>query len=198
MITIVDLGFGNLHSIKNAFELIGGRVRISSNPQDIQQSRQIVLSGIGNFDHAMNALESRGFLEVIRQHAIINQKPLLGICLGAQILLDSSAEGEADGLGFVQGRSVPLPNSGKVPHVGWSRVSSPKRELSTFDFENKAFYFSHSYYFNLEQLELVEAEADYGKTFPVAFKKMSMVGVQFHPEKSGQNGTNFLKKFITL
>jgi len=203
MITIIDYGMGNIESIKNMIQKAGGDANISKDPDTIKLSSAIILPGVGSFDNAMQKLQDHNLIEPIKEF-INDNKPLLGICLGMQLMFDDSEEGKLPGLGIVKGRGKRFlfksENSHlKIPHMGWNQVL-PRVGEELFDgLERDArFYFVHSYHVVCEDPENVIAECDYGYKFCCAIHKGNIYGVQFHPEKSHSFGMLFFKNFLRI
>ncbi|AEA44173.1 imidazole glycerol phosphate synthase subunit HisH [Fluviicola taffensis] len=205
MIVIVDYGLGNLGSIKNMFQHIGFDAVISSNQDQLLAATKLVLPGIGSFDQGMTNLYERSLIPTLNQRVLVDQVPILGICLGMQLMGIKSEEGILPGLSWINQESKKFsfldPKSFPVPHLGWEYVSdngSQSSLLSGFNEETK-FYFAHSYYVTCVNREEVLLEADYVHSFDAAIQKGNILGVQFHPEKSHKYGmqllTNFASKF---
>lgn len=199
MVTIglIDYGAGNLRSVAKAFEHVGARVKLMSDPMDLRQADKLVLPGVGAFGDGMSALHQRGLVEPLRQ-AVAAGQPLLGICLGMQLLLSEGEEmGQHAGLGLLPGRVVKFPEKGlKVPHTGWNQLwptaSSP---LFAGIAPGSYAYFNHSYYCQPET-EVVAATTDYGSQFASALWQQRVYGLQFHPEKSQQIGLQMIRNFV--
>ena len=205
MITIIDQGVGNLFSLQSSFEAIGKEVIISGNQKDIQQSDKIILPGVGAFCDAAEKLKKSKLDTVIREE-VKNGKPLLGICLGMQLLFEKSYEyGEHLGLGLLQGKVKPIediiPNGVKIPHIGWNALhfaeNQEKNPIFKYINENDCVYFVHSYYAD-DCKESVIATAEYGNELTAAVACDNVYGCQFHPEKSGAVGLNILKAFCEI
>jgi len=202
MITIIDYGMGNLGSIQNMVKKAGYVAEISSESEAIAQAEKIILPGVGSFDRAMSNLKALGLTALIQQKAATGT-PLLGICLGMQLLADSSEEGVMEGLGLIPGKVVKfdLPANFKVPHMGWNHVDYDKHSVLFRHFdtlEEARFYFVHSYYFAANQEADVIGQTSYGGSFASSVNKKNVYGVQFHPEKSHKFGLQLLKNFIEL
>lgn len=199
MITIIDYGMGNLGSIQNMIKKIGFESEITSVVEKIQNASKIILPGVGAFDKAMFNLKNLNLIEVIRQKT--HEKiPLLGICLGMQLLADGSEEGVLPGLNLIRGKvkKFVLPLGYKVPHMGWNTVNYNRESLlfSGFEsFEEVRFYFVHSYHFVCETGKAVIGSTDYGLSFTSAVQTDNIYGVQFHPEKSHKFGMQLLRNF---
>lgn len=198
MIGIIDYHLNNLRSVQKAFEKVGVESFISDDPAKLEQAEKLVLPGVGAFGQAMENLRSLGLEKVVRHH-VESGKPLLGICLGMQLLFTKSFElGEYQGLGFVKGEVVEFPSTVKVPHMGWNQVEFV-RESSFLSGvrENSFVYFVHSYYVvPSENITLTQTE--YGFKFTSIVQKGNVYGIQFHPEKSQKTGLQLLKNFGDL
>ena len=190
-VSLADYGVGNLHSIKKALENAGGNVKAVTDMKELLGSECIVLPGVGAFDKTMERLtpykdDICGMLK--------SGVPVLGICIGMQILFDGSDEGDADGLGFIPGTVRHL-KAGQVPHMGWNSVNSQDRIFIGVD--SRYFYFAHSYYGEPEDPSVITGTtAHSGKEVPALFRKKNVYGCQFHPEKSSIAGNRFVKNFI--
>jgi len=197
-IVIIDYGAGNLRSIAGAVRRLGYEVRVSPLPEEVERAAAVILPGVGAAGKALEALESLGTAEVLRQ-IIADGRPFLGICLGLQILFDFTEEGEKRGLGILPGRVRRFPAGLKVPHMGWNRVRQ-RGGYPLFEGipDGSFFYFAHSYYPEPEDPGLVAGETEYGFPFPSVVVRDNVVGVQFHPEKSGDRGLRMLHNFLHL
>ncbi len=198
MITVVDYGMGNLRSVAKALEKVGLDVKVSSNPQDIKNSKGIVVPGVGAFGDAIHNLDRFGLLdEVIK--AIKEGKPYLGICLGLQILFEYGYEfGEHEGLGILKGKVIRFEDKEgyKVPHMGWNQVWIKKKEgLFEGIKEGEYFYFVHSFYAVPSDENDIASTTDYSVEFCSAVEKENVWAVQFHPEKSQKAGLKLLENF---
>ncbi len=209
MIAIIDYGMGNIHSVKKALQLMGGKVMVINNPMQLKKCAKAVLPGVGAFGDALLEMDKRGLTEAALD--FINAgKPFLGICLGMHMLFDSSEESaKAKGLGVLKGEVVRFVNKKgiKVPHMGWNTLkiewpeaSGQRRECSLLKNvpDNSYVYFCHSYYSDLKDKNNIAATTDYGINFTSAVYKDNIYGVQFHPEKSQKAGLKILKNFINL
>ena len=198
-VTVIDYGLGNLWSVKNAFEFLGADVQISSKPDDIYNSDCLILPGVGSFDTGMKNLNERKLIEPINESVIINKKPILGICLGMQLLSDGSEEGKKiNGLGYIPGNVVKLNNDKlRLPHIGFNEAASFSDNFFTSAL-NTDFYFVHSYHFIPTDSDHIICTTKYGTSFISGIQKDNIIGVQFHPEKSQSSGLVFLKNFINF
>lgn len=202
-IAIIDYGMGNLRSAQKAFEHLGSSARIVSQPSKLAHAQALVLPGVGAFGAAMRSLRKSGLAEAIAE-SIQSGKPFLGICLGLQLLFETSDESsEEPGLGLLKGKVIGFRNQPQfslpVPHMGWNRLRFRSdcplmRGLAPGDYV----YFVHSYYPNVEDESLICAEADYGGWFPCAIHQENLFATQFHPEKSGETGLRLLKNWLNL
>ena len=204
MIVVVDYGMGNLRSVSKALESLGASVRVSSDPKDVAQAEKLILPGVGAFPAAMRELSARQLVEPVTQF-IRSGKPYLGICLGLQLLFDSSEEGEgAAGLGVLAGavKRFPAGASRKVPHMGWNDVRRPGSQdgcpvLAGIP-DGSFVYFVHSYYAEPADRAVTALETDYGVRFAAMVWRGNLFATQFHPEKSQAIGLQLLKNFIAL
>jgi imidazole glycerol-phosphate synthase subunit HisH len=199
VISIIDYGVGNLRSVQKALEALGFEVKITSDPQEVLQSSGIILPGVGAFPDAMDNLKSRGLDLVLKKAAEIN-KPILGICLGMQLLFDKGYEvKECDGLGLIKGSIQKLRGSVKIPHMGWNDLNIDNKCSILEGIEEGTFvYFVHSFYAEVEEDENLNASTMYGEKVPAIVSRGSVYGIQFHPEKSGDVGLKILKNFGEL
>ncbi len=202
MIIICDYGAGNVGSIRNIIKRVGGQVECSHDPDIIAKADKIILPGVGHFDHCMGKFKGAGLVEPIinaqKRGAII-----LGICVGMQMLLESSEEGQEQGLGFIAGFNQKFAfgadNMRPIPQMGWNRVvpANPNPLLPPTN-ADKRFYFVHSYHANVKNSDNIMAYSFYGYQFASAIMAGNVFGVQFHPEKSHQFGLDLFKRFIAL
>lgn len=198
MIAIIDYGAGNLRSVEKAFQFLGYEPKIITDPQQLIKASKVVLPGVGAFGAASQKLEESGFLPMISDW-LQKDKSFLGICLGMQLLMQSSEEShQIDGIGFIDGTNLKF-KSDKVPQIGWNSVT-PVMDIPLFqDIEPESyFYFVHSYYVQQAMSDVVVANTTYGVTYPCVLKKGSAYGVQFHPEKSGEIGLKLLQNWVEL
>ena len=205
MITIVDYGMGNLGSIQNMFKYIGVPAQIEHDPDKIKHASKILLPGVGSFDTAMRKINTSALKEVLDEKALKEQVPVLGICLGMQLLTESSEEGTLPGLGWISARTLAfkgiVPPSLKVPHMGWNIVNPTQSSplLNGFEiFEETRFYFVHSYFVKANDRQHAILETEYGIAFDSAIQKENIFGAQFHPEKSHKFGMKLFENFARI
>jgi imidazole glycerol-phosphate synthase subunit HisH len=205
-ITIIDCGSGNILSAKQSFTKVikdndfDAEVNISRNPKAIKLSTHVVLPGQGAFETCISGLKSiPGMLDAINEFTIGKKKPFFGICVGMQLLADNSEEnGNHNGLGWISGTIKKLPSKKlKMPHMGWNSIKMLDDSFIIKPMETD-YYFVHSYYFDCKNKENILAETNYGINFPSIINKENIYGVQFHPEKSFDQGLNIIKNFIEL
>lgn len=203
MIAVIDYGVGNLFSLKSSLSFIGADVVITSDKSEIEKADRIILPGVGAFEDAANKLRESG-LDVIIKNEAAKGKPLMGICLGMQMLFDKSYEyGEHDGLSLIPGKIIPIsdviPKGYKIPHMGWNALQfkNGKHEIFKYIKENDFVYFVHSYYAaDCDDSQI--AVSDYGYPLTAAVARDNVTGCQFHPEKSGEVGMKILKAFCEM
>ena len=201
-ILIIDYGCGNLASIQNMLRKVGYYDSlVSSDPEEIKNADKLILPGVGHFDYGMNELNDLGVIPVLNHRVMECKVPVLGICLGAQLMLETSDEGTQKGLGWISGRSVKfgekvLTTGLKVPHMGWNEIEWTKEHFLFRGLdENPRFYFVHSYHMRCDDEANVLAKSKYGHSFVSAVNHDNICGVQFHPEKSHRFGMTLLKNF---
>lgn len=194
-IAVIDYGMGNLRSVQKAFEFLGYEAKITNNIEEIRKANKVVLPGVGAFRDAITTLREKKLDEEIYR-SVEEGKPFLGICLGMQLVFDKSYEyGEYEGLGILKGNIVRIPDSVKVPHMGWNSLKIEKRNPLFEGLPEEPYvYFVHSYYLETNS-SIVSATTFYGKEIQVAAQEKNIYVTQFHPEKSGNIGLNILKNF---
>jgi len=197
MIVVIDYNVGNVQSVCNALRHIGCEVELSRDPARIEQATGLILPGVAAFGYAMEALGTAAALVVQAARA---GKPVLGICVGHQLLFDESCEyGPHQGLGLVAGRVVPIPPTQTVPHMGWNLVEMPEdMDLFAGRGPAKNFYFAHSFHVQVQDAAARIAYTDYGFPLTASIQKDNIYGVQFHPEKSGPQGLQILRNFQAI
>ena len=199
MIAIIDYGMGNLRSVQKAFERLKIDIRIISNPDDLKGADKIILPGVGHFKKGMENLTNQGWVEELKNQILINKKPILGICLGMQLMTKYSAEGSVNGLGYIDATTnlFTFPETKlKIPHMGWNEIIvSIKQEVFPIEIDRLLMYFVHSFYVQCNNPDDVLFKTNYGITFDAGFMHENIFGFQFHPEKSHKHGLNLLKNF---
>lgn len=197
MIAVIDYGINNLESVKNALDKLGMTFIVTSDIAAMQSADTLILPGVGSASEGMRNLEKLG-LNTLLTSEVRNGKPLLGICLGMQLLMDKSEEGNVDCLGLVKGKVKKFSNKLKVPQIGWNQVQIVDAQSPLFNGipNNDNFYFVHSYYCKPNDTNVVKGITLYGQDYCSLFVKDNIVGVQFHPEKSGKVGFQLLKNII--
>lgn len=203
MIDVLDYGIGNFGSVIRMIEKVGGSARRISTPEELLRANKIILPGVGHFDRGMSQIHERGLVEALRERVVKQGTPMMGICLGMQLLCAGSEEGALPGLGFVDAdvrkfQSLPGQNL-KIPHMGWNTIrvtrSNPLIETAG---EEQRFYFVHSYYVVPRAPDLAIVMATHGVEFCAAFQAGNIFGAQFHPEKSHRFGMALMKRFVDL
>ena len=202
-LAIVDYGMGNLHSVKKKLDRLKTTSSITSNPRDIIKADKIILVGVGHFAKAMKNIQELNLLDALSEVAIIKKKPVLGICLGMQLMAKDSEEGNTKGLGWLDAnvRKMQVDDTlkFKIPHTGWNKITqSKKSHLMKGIPELSEFYFVHSYYLRSNETSNILNETEYCFKFTSAIEKDNIFGVQYHPEKSHDVGEVLLKNFISL
>jgi len=200
-VAVIDYGMGNIGSICNMLKYIGASHIVSSDFREIQDCDKIILPGVGHFDLAMQNLEQRDLIKPLHDLVLGKKIPIMGICLGMQLLCSSSEEGDREGLGYIdaQARKFAPPDGAglKVPHMGWSEVDFQKQTALSDQLGNSArFYFVHSYAVTCNNADDVWGTTRYGETFVSAFVRDNITGAQFHPEKSHKYGIQLFRNFV--
>jgi len=204
MITIVDYGLGNVRAFLNVYRRLNIEANTARNREELKVASKLILPGVGSFDHAMDQLNGSGMREALDGLVLGDRVPVLGVCVGMQILARSSEEGKAPGLGWIEGSvkalgSLLSTEKLPVPHMGWNDVfpRAGTRLFNQLD-AGAPFYFLHSYYFHCERENEAIAVSTYGLEFACAVNSANVFGVQFHPEKSHRCGTRLLQNFAEL
>lgn len=200
MITIVDYGMGNLYSVKNMLKYLGYDSMVTGEVSQIEAADKLILPGVGNFGKAMEVIWESGLLEVLNRKVLEDKTPILGICLGMQLLLGHSEEGDCDGLGWIPGEVKKFDLSAypelKVPHMGWDYIEKQKQSpLFAGSAGGERYYFVHSYYASCRDRGDVAATTEYGISFDSVVQRDNIFGTQFHPEKSHRFGMEILRNF---
>ncbi len=200
MIAIVDYGAGNLLSVKKALDFIGAESVITASADEIKKADGVILPGVGSFGNAMDSMKECGLVEAVRS-AALSGRPFLGICLGLQLLFESSEESPGvEGLGVLKGKILKIPSDNlKVPHMGWNSLEF-KKSTPLFDgiADGAYVYFVHSYYLSAENFSDVSSTTEYGVTIHASVANGNLFATQFHPEKSGDVGIQMLRNFVSL
>ena len=204
MITIIDYGVGNINAFVNVYKRVDVPVKIAKTAADLEGAEKLILPGVGHFDHAMNQLNNSGMREKL-DDLVLNQKiPVIGICVGMQMMANNSDEGEVEGLKWIDATvkkfdETKIHQVTRLPHMGWNTVK-PVKDISLFQgLEKEAiFYFLHTYYFHCNQAQDILAVSEYGGEFASAAHHDNIFGIQFHPEKSHHYGEILLHNFAKL
>lgn len=204
MITIINYGSGNISAIGNIYERLKVPFKVANKPEEVNGAQKIILPGVGAFDETISMLDESGFRSVLDKEVLINKVPVIGICVGMQIIAKSSEEGSLPGLGWIDAVVKKIDKSlltlkPKIPHLGWNSVDVKKQNPLFDGIDNEeGFYFLHSYYFDCNKEEDVLSTTFYGKNFASSVNNQNIYGVQFHPEKSHTNGIKLLHNFSKL
>lgn len=201
MVAIIDYDAGNIKSVEKAMLALGESVRITREPEEILSADHVILPGVGAFGDAMNKIHQYHLAEVIRE-VVDRGAPFLGICLGLQLLFESSEESEGiDGLGILRGKIVRLPETQglKIPHIGWNSLNYPNKGRLFEGISEEAYvYFVHSYYLQAENAQIVTATTEYAAHIHASVEEDNVFACQFHPEKSSDVGMTILKNFLNI
>lgn len=203
MIGIVDYGLGNISAFANVYKILGVDCKLVATPEELATVDRIILPGVGAFDHAMTALNNSGMREQLDKMVLEQKVPVVGICVGMQMMAKSSEEGTLPGLGWIDAKVkkmdvTQLRSKTHLPHMGWNTISKNGNPMFTGLPDNPRFYFLHSYYFECTNEGDSIACSNYGFEFTCAANYENVYGIQFHPEKSHQNGVQLLKNFATV
>ncbi|MGQ0829314.1 MAG: imidazole glycerol phosphate synthase subunit HisH, partial [Bacteroidota bacterium] len=202
-IVIIDYGMGNLNSVKRKLSQLKIDAVISSNPKDIRVADKIILPGVGHFKMAMENLKKINLIDALNEEVLIKNKPILGICLGMQLMATKSEEGNANGLGWIDAEVVRFNVKDnlkyKIPHTGWNQIMISKESVLMENIPDLSeFYFVHSYHYKIKNKDDVLNETEFEYTFVSAIEKANIFGVQYHPEKSHDMGECLLRNFINI
>tara|TARA_Y100001968_G_C19440420_1_gene762208 strand:+ start:647 stop:1264 length:618 start_codon:yes stop_codon:yes gene_type:complete len=201
VISILDYGLGNLGAFKTIYKRLNIQATITKDPKELLKSQGLILPGVGSFDSAMKKLKLSGLRSSLDEAVLDKNIPILGVCVGMQILADSSEEGVCEGLGYISGEVRTIDNNKEeqldLPHMGWNKIMPTNKEDLMWSNINslRGFYFLHSYHFVPQDDKHIFSSTFYGETFVSAVKKGNIYGFQFHPEKSHENGISLLKNF---
>ncbi|WP_141054000.1 imidazole glycerol phosphate synthase subunit HisH [Aliarcobacter cryaerophilus] len=198
MIVVIDYGMGNLGSIANMIKKVGYKCIITSDLEEIKKATKLILPGVGSFDNGMKNLEKLGMIGVLNQKVLIEKTPILGICLGMQLMTKSSEEGNLVGLEWIDAQTKRfVSDTLKIPHMGWNIIKHQKESKLFDEMESeKRFYFVHSYFVSCNQEVDILTYTNYIQDFVSSFQKENIIGVQYHPEKSHKFGMNLIKNFV--
>ena len=201
MITIIDYGMGNLGSVANMIKKVGGKSIITSNKDDIKNAKKILLPGVGAFDSAVKNLKKLHLWDLIKEKVVVEKVPIMGICLGMQLLTKGSEEGELDGFGFIDAYAKRFEfekEDLKIPHMGWNVVNLQKNSklFEGMEHQENRFYFVHSFAVECKENKDILTTTHYGYDFVSSFEKENIIGCQFHPEKSHKFGMKLFKNFV--
>lgn len=202
MIKIIDYGVGNIKAFVNIYKRLGIEIDIASNYKSLTNASKLILPGVGHFDYAMHKFNETGMMETVNDLVMNKKVPVLGICVGMQIMAISSDEGSKKGLGWIDAhvKKIDIKNNNfRLPHMGWNNIIINKNDgiLKNLD-NNSRFYFLHSYYFNCTNENNIIALSNYGSNFPSIVRQENIIGIQCHPEKSHEFGEQILKNFFDL
>lgn len=203
MITVLDYGVGNINSVCNMIRKVRGEVRVVNSPHELVGARKIILPGVGAFDHGMQHLKKNDWISPLQELVLDKKIPILGICLGMQLLCHCSEEGVLPGLGWVDAQvrkfAFEKDRGLQVPHMGWNTVKVVnENSLIRKNQEERRFYFVHSYFVECKNTADVHTSAHYGFDFVASLRKDNIFGVQFHPEKSHRFGMELMRNFVEL
>jgi len=202
LITIINYNLGNPKSIKNMLSYLGIDAVISNDINVLKSADRLILPGVGHFSHGMNQLDKLGLSDIIKEHALRAQRPILGICLGMQLMTNYSEEGNVNGLGLVDAQTKKFEiqdKSHKIPHMGWNEVAWKNYSILLDHITEKPrYYFVHSYYVECKKKDDVLGITNYAQDFVSAFQHENIIGMQFHPEKSHRFGMELLQNFSKI
>jgi glutamine amidotransferase len=204
MITIIDYGVGNIFAFQNVYKRLNIPTKIACSIEDLVNAEKLILPGVGSFDYAMSKLNASGMREKLDKLVLVERVPVIGICVGMQMMGNRSDEGSFEGLKWIDGENLKfdeklISHRTKLPHMGWNDIRPVTNNPLFEGLEKDAlFYFLHSYYFKCNNSDESIAVSDYGTSFTSAINKDNVYGIQFHPEKSHQNGEKLLQNFAKL
>ena len=204
MITIIDYGVGNIFAFQNVFKRLNISSRIAKCVEDLKEVDKLILPGVGHFDYAMSQLNNSGMRERIDELVLVEKKPVIGICVGMQMMANKSDEGTLDGLGWIDANvkkfnELTIQHHTKLPHMGWNDVKPNENHPLFKGLEQESiFYFLHSFYFSCKDQKNIISTTDYGINFASSVHKENIFGIQFHPEKSHSYGEKLLENFAKL
>lgn len=201
MIGIINYGSGNIYAIANIYNQLGISHKIISDYRDLKLADKLILPGVGAFDETMSLIKQKNFLDELNELVLEKNVPIIGVCVGMQILASRSHEGKEEGFGWIKGKVKKL-DASKIekkpflPHMGWNSIKFSREDGLFTDIDaDRGFYFLHSYYFECENADDIMATTSYGEDFTVAVNRDNVFGLQFHPEKSHKNGLKIFENF---
>lgn len=204
-IVIIDYGMGNIGSVQNMLKYLGTDSIVSSDKKEIENAEKLILPGVGHFKSAMDNINKLGIAELLKAEVLEKKKPILGICLGMQLMCSHSEEGDVSGLSLIDAKVRKFDFSHndklKIPHMGWNKVELLNNRSKIFKgslLDESRFYFVHSYYVKCNNISDVLTKTDHGLNFDSSFEKGNIFGVQFHPEKSHRFGINLFENFLKI
>lgn len=197
-VCIVNYGLGNVKAFKNIYDKLNINSEISSKREHFLNATHLILPGVGAFDWAISRLNDSGLREILDMLVIEKKLPILGVCVGMQMMASKSEEGVLPGLNWIEGKVIKLSNETILPHMGWNNIKPLIKSNLFTDIKNLNFYFLHSYYYETIDPKHTVSVTNYGKNFTSAINKKNIFGTQFHPEKSHENGIKILKNFINI
>ena len=200
---IINYGIGNISAFKYAFKKLNCEAHIVDKPEQISNSSHLILPGVGSFDYAMDLINQSGLMNSISENVLLKKKPILGVCVGMQIIFEISEEGTKQGLGWLKGKvkKLKLSNTEKIriPHMGWNSIKNIESENKLCkNLDGHEFYFLHSYYCVPENKDLIISTTEYGTEICAVIQKNNISGCQFHPEKSHDSGLKVLSNFLEI
>ena len=207
MLTIVDYGLGNLNAFENVYNRLKIKFKIASNKEDLLNASKLILPGVGSFDYAIDLLSTSGIIKTLNELVLVKNIPVLGVCVGMQIMAEESDEGAEKGLAWIQAKvkslnSQIISNNKNfdlpIPHMGWNKIELNYKNILFKDIKDLEYYFLHSYFLLPSKREITISSTKYIINFTSAFQQDNIYGVQFHPEKSHSSGKELLKNFASI
>ena len=200
MISIIDFGLGNIQSVKNVLKKVNVKSEIINTPKEVLQAKKLILPGVGHFKQGMKNLNELNLIDPIIHKVMTEKTPILGICLGMQLLTKKSEEGDVNGLGLINATTIgfSIENNIKIPHMGWNEITVMKKNPLFNENEPQRFYFVHSFFVDCKNESDILTTTFYGKKFCSGFSNGNIFGFQFHPEKSHKYGFSLMEKFAHI